>query len=131
LSRVFFNCVQAGKVSAISADVFRIEQGAAHVSSLQPISPAVPLQIAHAVLAHANITDSHIHNAASVTTAALTVRDTAEFLSDVVIDGSVTVHGPVVGSGPYVDSSDARFKKDVANITDALDTVTKLRGVSV
>ncbi len=47
-----------------------------------------------------------------------------------VIDGSVTVHGTVVGSGPYVDSSDARLKRDVRSITGALDTVQQLRGVS-
>ena len=70
-----------------------------------------------------------MHNAISVSTATLSVSEIAEFLSDVVIDGTVTVHGSVVGSGPYVDSSDARLKQDVVNITDALDAVCSLRGV--
>jgi hypothetical protein len=95
-----------------------------------PASAAAPLQIHSALLLQANLTASTIHNAASISTAALTVREQAEFLSNVVIDGSVTVHGTVVGSGPYVDSSDARLKRDVRSITGALDTVQQLRGVS-
>lgn len=100
-------------------------------TSLGPANPDVPLNIASALLLRSNISASHVHKAVSISTAILSVSETAEFLSDVVIDGTVTVHGSVVGSGPYVDSSDMRLKKDVANITNALDTVCKLRGVSV
>ncbi len=117
-------------MSALSDEVLRVEKGSVYASSLHPASAAAPLQIHSALLLQANLTASTIHNAASISTAALTVREQAEFLSDVVIDGSVTVHGTVVGSGPYVDSSDARLKKDVHCITGALNTVQQLRGVS-
>ena len=37
----------------------------------------------------------------------------------------------VVGAGPYMDSSDARFKKNVATVTDALSKVLALNAVSI
>jgi Chaperone of endosialidase len=36
----------------------------------------------------------------------------------------------VQGGGPYMDSSDARFKTAVSTVTDALATVKQLRGVT-
>lgn len=42
---------------------------------------------------------------------------------------SVTVDGQVMGSGAYVDASDARFKRDVHRISNASTVVAQLRGV--
>ncbi len=55
------------------------------------------MHIASALLLHSNLSNSHIHNAHSVDTQKLIVKDIAEFYSDVVIDGSVTIHGTVIG----------------------------------
>lgn len=118
------------RVLSVDRDVLYLDKGALHATALLPASPAAPLLLSSALLSHSNISNSHIHDAHSVVTSLLTVREQAEFLADVVIDGSVTVHGTVIGSGPYVDSSDARFKKNITTLSGALDTVNKLRGVS-
>ena len=39
------------------------------------------------------------------------------------------VNGSVAGVGPYTDTSDARYKTNVATIQDALELVERLRGV--
>lgn len=111
-------------------DALFIDKGVLHATSILPVSPAAPLLVSSALLTHSNISNSHIHDAHSVVTSLLTVREQAEFLADVVIDGSVTVHGTVIGSGPYVDSSDERFKKNISTLSGALSTVNKLQGVS-
>ena len=50
--------------------------------------------------------------------------------SDVFIDGGLTVSGSVLGSGPYVDASDQRFKKNVRRLGNVLDRIRKIDGVS-
>ena len=47
----------------------------------------------------------------------LEVNEHADFKSDVYVGASLTVHGTVVGSGPYVDSSDARFKTNIVALS--------------
>ena len=48
------------------------------------------------------------------------------------LDGSLTVSGSVLGSGPYVDVSDKRFKKNIQRMDSAnvLDKLRQLDGVS-
>ena len=41
----------------------------------------------------------------------------------------LVVNGSVAGIGPYKDISDARYKKNIGTITNALDKVQKIRGV--
>ena len=48
---------------------------------------------------------------------------------EVYIEGSLTVSGSVLGSGPYVDASDRRFKKDIEGLEGAMDVLRELRGV--
>ena len=117
--------------------------GALHVSALKPIATDSnsgsgstgaqqqrQLLIQSALLSNSNVSHSTIHNSPSVSTTLLSVSGVAEFLNEVIIDGGVTVHGSVVGSGPYVDSSDGRLKRNVTDISNALDIVKQLRGVS-
>lgn len=49
--------------------------------------------------------------------------------SDSMFEGSVTVAGAVMGRGPYMDSSDARLKAEIEDISgvDAVDIVRRLR----
>jgi len=48
------------------------------------------------------------------------------------IDGSLTVSGSVLGSGPYIDVSDKRFKKNIEwmDSSEALEKILQLDGVS-
>ena len=60
----------------------------------------------------------------------LYVNGTAEFEQQVFMEKSLTVQGAVVGSGPYIDSSDKRFKKNVQPLESALEKVERLEGVT-
>jgi hypothetical protein len=69
-----------------------------------------------------------------------TIKGDAHFGGEVFIDGSLTVGGSVLGSGPYVDASDERFKKNVERLSGnedgegreggVLEMLKKLDGVS-
>mmetsp|Transcript_18280 Transcript_18280/g.33979 ORF Transcript_18280/g.33979 Transcript_18280/m.33979 type:complete len:1162 (+) Transcript_18280:164-3649(+) len=49
---------------------------------------------------------------------------------EVFVEGSLTVSGSVLGSGPYVDASDARFKKSVERLgAGVMEKVLKMNGV--
>jgi len=54
------------------------------------------------------------------------------FLSETFIGGSLTVSGSVLGSGPYVDVSDSRVKKNVQSLSSnvVLQKLLKMRGVA-
>ncbi len=60
------------------------------------------------------------------------VNKYAEFNGEVYMEKGLTVQGTVVGSGPYVDSSDLRFKKNINELNgrSSLDIICKLRSVS-
>jgi hypothetical protein len=60
---------------------------------------------------------------------ALQTSGAAQFMDDVFIHGSVSVEGSVIGSGPYVDSSDMRLKKNVERVSNALESVCALTAV--
>jgi hypothetical protein len=68
----------------------------------------------------------------STAVAILEVHGKSDLLGDTYIEGSMTVRGTVIGSGPYIDSSDRRLKTNIQPL-DASDTLTKfmkLRSVS-
>lgn len=48
--------------------------------------------------------------------------------SDVMVEGSVTVAGAVMGRGPYMDTSDARLKTEVREVS-AVDASTVVKGL--
>ncbi|KAJ1444127.1 hypothetical protein B484DRAFT_221254 [Ochromonadaceae sp. CCMP2298] len=98
------------------------------LTSLGPANDK-PLLIEGAHLQGGNLSHAAVHESPSVSTQTLLVRAGAEFLSDVTVDGTLTVYGTVVGSGPYVDSSDARLKRNVTKVTGALEAVVQLQAV--
>lgn len=69
----------------------------------------------------------------SVGDAGLKVSGMIHAVSDVVVEGSVTVAGAVMGRGPYMDTSDGRLKTNVKEIsaTEASSVVQGLRRVGV
>ncbi|KDO23237.1 hypothetical protein SPRG_22275 [Saprolegnia parasitica CBS 223.65] len=63
---------------------------------------------------------------------ALTLEVAGEMFveSNAFVGGWLTVDGQVMGSGSYVDSSDARFKTNVSTLVNALPRLQQLRGVT-
>ncbi|KAL9188530.1 hypothetical protein ACHAXT_006908 [Thalassiosira profunda] len=53
-------------------------------------------------------------------------------VGETYLDGSLTVDGSVLGAGPYVDISDARYKKNIERMdsSDVLERILQLDGVS-
>ncbi|RYG60525.1 hypothetical protein EON64_19230 [archaeon] len=72
----------------------------------------------------------NIKEAKHIHTEALQVGGRADMRGEVMVGGSITVRGSVIGSGPYVDSSDARWKRKVKGYGHALDKVRKMQAVS-
>ncbi|CAM9302579.1 unnamed protein product [Ectocarpus fasciculatus] len=68
----------------------------------------------------------------SVGDGGLSVDGVLSTASDVIIEGSVTVSGAVMGRGPYMDTSDARMKMEVKDIaaSDAMAVIKGLRAVT-
>lgn len=64
----------------------------------------------------------------SVGDAGLDVSGVLSAASDVMVEGSVTVAGAVMGRGPYMDTSDARMKTEVREIS-AVDASAVVRGL--
>eukprot|EP00596_Hydrurales_sp_CCMP1899_P011071 CAMPEP_0119052806 /NCGR_PEP_ID=MMETSP1177-20130426/73978_1 /TAXON_ID=2985 /ORGANISM="Ochromonas sp, Strain CCMP1899" /LENGTH=135 /DNA_ID=CAMNT_0007032489 /DNA_START=693 /DNA_END=1101 /DNA_ORIENTATION=- len=60
----------------------------------------------------------------------LVITGESELLGEVYIGGSLSVRGSVVGSGPYMDSSDIRFKTNIIPIQNALEIVNLMKGVN-
>ena len=65
-------------------------------------------------------------NSMAVGEGGLEVSGPSSFTSNVFIDSSLSVHGSVMGSGPYMDSSDSRFKRDIRSLpSNSLDLIMK------
>jgi hypothetical protein len=103
--------------------------GELKVTSLGHVEKGKSLTITSAALDAAVLTNADV-DAKSVKTVSLGVSGTAEFGADVFVDGSINVRGNVIGSGPYIDSSDKRFKANVTRVNNALDKVLAMTGVS-
>jgi hypothetical protein len=60
----------------------------------------------------------------------INVKGNANVGGEVYVDGSLTVGGSVLGSGPYVDASDGRFKKNVRGLGgEVLERIGEMEGV--
>ncbi len=59
-----------------------------------------------------------LEDTVNIVTETLTVKDTVDFQADVLIGGSVSVRGSVIGRGPYVDSSDSRLKTKIVSLQE-------------
>jgi hypothetical protein len=105
------------------------------VKDLSAISTitATGIELAENVVAK-NVTSEGVNTEALVATQAhvqtLTVNATADFAREVYMEEGLTVQGSVMGSGPYIDSSDGRFKRDVVPVHGALDMVSQMQAVT-
>jgi thiamine phosphate synthase YjbQ (UPF0047 family) len=85
----------------------------------------------------AKVTDSIVHSS-KLTEVVSFHSDTVDFYGQdgkesdamVYINGNVIVNGAVQGTGPFIENSDIRLKKDVQNLTNVLDKVVKLQAVT-
>ena len=103
--------------------------GVLSLQGLQSNSKTKPLTIQSAAIDKPAIVGGSIKKMDSIEAGTLEVSGDVEFSADVQIGGNLNVHGSVVGTRPYMDSSDARFKIAVEPIKNALDTVSSLTGV--
>ncbi|TYZ69269.1 hypothetical protein PybrP1_000642 [[Pythium] brassicae (nom. inval.)] len=80
-------------------------------------------------LRHVEIVGGHISNVNLTSVERMEVDGELFVELDAFFGSGITVDGPVMGSGAYVDASDARFKRDVAPIRGALELLGALEGV--
>jgi hypothetical protein len=66
----------------------------------------------------------------SIKASKMSVIGGVDITGPVFIDDSLQVRGTVMGSGPYLDSSDKRLKKDIKPIKGSLESVSKLQAVT-
>ena len=105
------------------------KSGTLKVPAIEPLIPNGKIQILSAELQSPHLINARI-DSKEIKTNTLIVTGTSDMNGDVYVDGSINVRGSVIGSGPYIDTSDARFKTNVLTINDALKLVQELNGVS-
>lgn len=113
-----------------SEDKLTSDSKGVHVSALLPITPNDQIYVTKALIVNSVIRASAIEDIRDLSTDHLTVKQQADFTCDVTIEGSLMVMGTVVGSGPYMDGSDRRFKKSLTDVHGALTAVEQLTAVS-
>lgn len=99
------------------------------ISSLSPSDPKTLLKITNADISASRISSSTHISAADISADSLTISGGLSVGADLDVDGTIRAKGNVIGSGSYVDSSDARFKRDVSNLTSATQIVNALQAV--
>ena len=105
------------------------KSGDMKLSSISPFDASSPLTISGAVLKSPVLSGADI-SASNVKAETMQVSGVVEMGADVFVSGSLNVRGTVIGSGPYMDSSDKRFKTNITAVDGALAKVIAMNGVS-
>lgn len=100
------------------------------INALHPAVQDGSLHIHSAELHSPHLLQARI-DAKEIKSMNLVVVGTSDLNGNVYVDGSITVRGSVIGSGPYIDTSDSRFKTNITQITNALDIVKQMTGVRI
>lgn len=116
--------------AAVSVDA----TGALVVGTIKPPSTA-SAQANHVLIHSASLVDASIQGGIltqtqSIDTASITVSGDSDLRGNVNIASNLHVLGSVVGSRPYMDNSDSRFKTHITPIKNALQKVLALDGVT-
>lgn len=123
--------VRSGKLETEAKIYVSPEDHSLHVSAIYPatVSPSDRLRIHSALIEGSELRHSSVSDATSIVTNELTVKQAASFQSPVTILSSLAVYGTVSGAGPYIDTSDRRFKQNIRPVTHALDLIEQLQAV--
>lgn len=105
------------------------KSGTLKLPSIEPLIENGKLKIRFAELDSPHLINARI-DSKEVKTNTLVVTGTSDMNGDVYVDGSINVRGSVIGSGPYIDTSDIRFKTNITTINNALNLVKELTGVT-
>lgn len=87
------------------------------------------IDMSESELRHVEIVGGHISNVNMTSIERMEVDGELFVELDAFFGSGITVDGQVMGSGAYVDASDARFKRGIEPIRNALDLVEGLEGV--
>lgn len=87
------------------------------------------IDMSESELRHVEIVGGHISNVNMTSIERMEVDGELFVEMDAFFGAGVTVDGQVMGSGAYVDASDARFKRDIVPIRDATRILHELEGV--
>lgn len=80
-------------------------------------------ELANVHILGGNLQDVNIHASSIFNSGELHVA------SNTFIGNDLLVHGQVMGSGSYVDTSDFRFKRDIHNLNNSLSSIRRMQGV--
>eukprot|EP01039_Chlorochromonas_danica_P010844 gene10844-12054_t len=121
----------SGEVSVGEHSVFLdVQTDTLHLAHLAPHTASSRIIIDQASLHQPELHKAVLKESMSITTDTLLVQGMSEVKGDSIFGGSITVRGSVVGSGPYVDSSDRRLKTDIKPLHGALDLLSHLQAVT-
>ncbi|KAF1331658.1 Epidermal growth factor-like domain, partial [Globisporangium splendens] len=87
------------------------------------------IDMSESELRHVEIVGGHISNVNMTSIERMEVDGELFMGLDAFFGSGITVDGQVMGSGAYVDASDARFKRDITPITNASAVLRSLQGV--
>jgi hypothetical protein len=104
--------------------------GAVVTNVIKPAPGSSKVTVESALLVDSVVSGGELKAVKSVETVKLSVTNDVSIGGNTHIEGNLNVQGSVVGSRPYMDSSDARLKKDVEPIKNALQKLMQLDGVS-
>jgi uncharacterized protein YjbI with pentapeptide repeats len=85
--------------------------------------------LADQTLHNVTISGGRLEGISVILVDSIDIKGAATIDGETFITGSLTVSGTVMGSGPYVDTSDGRFKEDIRRIQQPLHTLGRLEGV--
>uniref|UniRef100_K3XAT5 EGF-like domain-containing protein n=1 Tax=Globisporangium ultimum (strain ATCC 200006 / CBS 805.95 / DAOM BR144) TaxID=431595 RepID=K3XAT5_GLOUD len=87
------------------------------------------IDMSESELRHVEIVGGHISNVNMTSIERMEVDGELFVELDAFFGSGITVDGQVMGSGAYVDASDARFKRDITPITNSSAVLHALQGV--
>ena len=116
------------EIKSIKADV--AEMGSLATSSMMcddvKVKSLAGDKLEAGVMTSSKATVDNLRVTGETTMGSITVAGATSINADAHVGGTLTVHGAVMGSGPYIDSSDRRFKRNIEPIDNALALIANV-----